>query len=86
MLYYPLFIHGNLCCWRPFLRNDKRALEAILEPDLRQIAGLEAEIEREQKLLEKEEDYLQELKKNAIAQENIRRQKSRNVCYILLPT
>ncbi|PUU83018.1 CENP-Q, a CENPA-CAD centromere complex subunit-domain-containing protein [Tuber borchii] len=65
------------------LLSKNRALEAILEPDLRQIAGLEAEIEREQKLLEKEEDYLQELKKNAIAQENIRRQKSRNMHPIL---
>ncbi|CAZ84386.1 unnamed protein product [Tuber melanosporum] len=65
------------------LLDKNRALEAILEPDLRQIAGLEAEIEKEQKLLEKEEDYLQELKKNAIAQENIRRQKSRNMHPIL---
>ncbi|PWW77539.1 hypothetical protein C7212DRAFT_314626 [Tuber magnatum] len=65
------------------LLGKNRALEAILEPDLRQIAELEAEIEKEQKLLEKEEDYLQELKKNAIAQENIRRQKSRNMHPIL---
>ncbi|RPB05531.1 hypothetical protein L873DRAFT_1797934 [Choiromyces venosus 120613-1] len=65
------------------LLDKNRALEAILEPDLRQIADLEAEIEKEQKLLEKEEDYLQELKKNATAQETIRRQKSRNMHPIL---
>ncbi|CUS14971.1 unnamed protein product [Tuber aestivum] len=65
------------------LLDKNRALEAILEPDLRQIAGLEVEISKEQKLLEKEKGYLQELKRNAIAQESIRRQKSRNMHPIL---
>lgn len=61
-------------------------MEAILEPDLRQIAELEAEINREQKRLEKDEDYYEGLKKNAASQENIRRQKSRRVrtCYTYL--
>lgn len=57
----------------------KRELEQILEPDLRQIAELEAEIEREQKRLEQDEDYYQKLKKNAVSQETVRRQKARSV-------
>jgi hypothetical protein len=57
----------------------KRELELVLEPDLRQIAELEAEIEREQKRLEQDEGYYQKLRKNAVSQEVIRRQKTRLV-------
>lgn len=57
----------------------KRELESILEPDLRQIAEIEAEIERERKRLERSEDYYIKLNHNADYEEKIRRQRARSV-------
>lgn len=62
----------------------KRDLEATLEPELRQIADLEAEIEREQKLMDQDMASHRNLKNNAATQEKIRKEKARSVSDIYL--
>lgn len=73
-LVFFTYSHSN-----PILTFDKRELESILEPDLRQIAELEAEIERERRRLEKDEDFYEKLNQNAVDRERIRRQQVRSV-------
>ncbi|KAH0614704.1 uncharacterized protein H6S33_000340 [Morchella sextelata] len=61
------------------LLTKNRDLEAILAPELRQIADLEAEIEREQKLMDQDMASHRNLKNNAATQEKIRKEKARSM-------
>lgn len=75
---------SSLVLTRTSTEPYKRDLEAILEPELRQIADLEAEIEREQKLMDQDMASHKNLKNNAATQEKIRKEKARSVSDIYL--
>ncbi|KAL7275569.1 hypothetical protein RUND412_001495 [Rhizina undulata] len=59
------------------LIDKNRELEALLEPDMRHISELQAEIEKETKALEMDRKKMAELSRNAQMEQNVRRQKLR---------
>jgi DNA repair ATPase RecN len=57
----------------------QREMEASLVPELHLIEQLEKEIERERTLMQKEEEQLNELTKNAAREESLRKQQMKKV-------
>jgi CENP-Q, a CENPA-CAD centromere complex subunit len=55
-------------------------MEANLIPELELISQLEKEIAREKGLLEKEEQQLNELMRNAAREDSLRKQQMKKVC------
>ena len=58
-------------------------MEASLVPELHLIDQLEKEIERERTLMQKEEDQLNALTKNAAREDSLRKQQMKKVLYSL---
>ncbi|KAK6359356.1 hypothetical protein TWF696_000517 [Orbilia brochopaga] len=59
-----------------WLINEEARLNALIQPESRQITMLQKEIARQRRLLEDEERQLLTLKKNASAEKQVRRQKA----------
>ncbi|KAF3933317.1 hypothetical protein ABW19_dt0201431 [Dactylella cylindrospora] len=59
-----------------YLINEETRLNALIEPEARQITMLEKELAKQRRLLENEERQLLTLKKNANAEKEVRRQQA----------
>ncbi|EWC47590.1 hypothetical protein DRE_03210 [Drechslerella stenobrocha 248] len=59
-----------------WLINEEARLNGLIQPEVRQISMLQKEINKQRRLLEAEERQLLSLKKNATAEQQLRRQKA----------